>query len=935
MSKVDELADRFLNRGSKEREVTVTELVKHFEKFVCADTPVFRNIQNFLDGNVLSGDMKAVKITDSVSGIEYGYYDGSPSDIFFILMELLAEYDQIKIVVDSEEMLKLDPLLYHPLYTWDINGGESGPWVYSPKSLVIPNDFTLEEIEELIQKVNMEDDPVVILPVKEEFDANEISELYGEQNVKIFSPSKVREKISVPGFENIPKSKIAYVSELLNGNENKSLKAFIDALESKKNNPKQASSDGDTILSEYYKLILEIYYRLSSKIKENTYLYVDLVKGVKIGDNKQFGDFGLSTMLEILAVVSVFKNIEIIFPDNFDPSLEQIFVNAICEINSGIVGSLPNRLVRVLKMRDALMSPMSVLVEDNILLNTKYYKGSLLGVRGNADCYVIPLRRLYSSIESRNFGKVGVLLSTVKKTSELQFTDSSKIHESDCVHLVDPSFFKSDENESESERFQDYKDYDTLRKKIIENETADDTPFQFPRDFSGTSESSFREVKFSEKSLQESRIIFEDSLLSLIESGYIDIDGYNRASAVKDEDVQLRLTDWICNPDEKAVDVVRQFARDLFPANSFEQEPNEELMVRRLLGIDFNSNVKSSELSSNKNVMKFSNKVCQKQIEIDGAFRSIRRLESSTHEQIEFYSALCLILSQYLSKELRPDGKRYNYITINDIMLGVKDLKDGKKELYIVFYPMRETYPCWVNNGDAISVKNAKLGIVFPNNLSIDSDSEIIKNFMESVISETKTVLKNGNVSFYVNKDFIDFEIFMKALLQYDDNGVFNEEEDDIRVSVYNDPEYRNFLINKLKKSVEWENKDKQQLLTLYFFATKYVSCKIKCLNELYEQGSMSLSDKISFDDLPSVMEWNTANYYNAIGSRNLDELNEIIPVNKSIDLCRVINPFGGVLRDDTANPGNFTQEFENLKFLCMPKVGNNGTRQPINGEFK
>lgn len=933
MSKVDELADRFLNRGSKEREVTVTELVEHFRKFACAGTLVFGRIQDFLDGNILDWDMKAVKITDRVSGIEYGYYDGSPSDIFFILMELLAEYDQLKIVVDSEEMLKLDPLLYHPLYTWDINGGESGPWVYRPKSLVIPNDFTLEDIEKLIRKVNMENDPVVILPVKEEFDANEISELYGEQNVKIFSPSKVREKISVSGFENIPKSKIAYVSELLNGNENKSLKAFIDALESKKNNPKQASSEGDTILSEYYKLILEIYYRISSKIKENTYLYVDLVKGVKIGDNKQFGDFGLSTMLEILAVVSVFKNVEIIFPDHFDSSLEQIFVNAICEINSGIVGSLPNRLVRVLKMREALKSPMSVLVEDNILLNTKYYKGSLLGVRGNADCYVIPLRRLYPSIESRNFGKVGVLLSTVKKTSELQFTDSSKIYESECVHLMDPAFIKYDENESE--RFQDYKYYDTLRKKIIENETADDTPFKFPRDFSGTSESSFREVKFSEKSLQESRIIFEDSLLSQIESGYIDIDGYKRDFEVEDECVQLRLTDWICNPNEEAVNVVRQFARDLFPANSFEQEPNEELMVRRLLGIDFNSNVKSSDLSSNKNVMKFSNKVCQKQIEIDGAFRSIRRLESSTHEQIEFYSALCLILSQYLSKELRPDGKRYNYITINDIMLGVKDLEDGKKELYIVFYPMRETYPCWVNNGSVMSVKNTELGLVFPNNLSIDNDSEIIKNFITSVISETKTVLKNGNVSFYVNKDFIDFEIFMKALLQYDDNEVFNEEEDNVRVSVYKDPRYRNVLINELKKSVEWENKDKQQLLTLYFFATKYVSCKIKCLNELCEQGSINLSDKISFDDLPSVMEWNTANYYNAIGSRNLDELNDIIPVKKSIDLCRVINPFGGVLRDDTANPGNFTQEFENLKFLCMPKVGNNGTRQPINGEFK
>lgn len=927
MSRVEDLAEKFLSKGSNRREVKITELVKHFEKFECAGTPVFSNIGAFVNGKVATGDGKEVKIKDTVTNVEYGYYDRSTSDILFIIMELLAEYDELDIVVDDVAKLKEDPDLYYPLYTWDLNGGgENGPWVYRPESLVIPNDFTLEEIKELIQKVNMEDNPKVIIPVKEEYDANEISEFYGDQNVIIFSPSKVREKIVIPGFENIPKKEIACVSEMLDGNENNLLKAFISSLEDKLRSPKQADVDRDSLLTNYYKIILEIYYRISSGIKDIKYLYVDLV-------NKQFGASGLNTMLEILAVISVFKNVEIIFPEKFDSSLEQTFVNAICEINSGIVGSLPNRVVRALKMREALMSPMSVLIEDKILLNTKYYKGSLLGVRGNADCYVIPLRKLYTSIESRNFGTVGVLLSTVKKTSELQFTNSSSVSESECVHLVDPTFFNGEEG-SQSIRFQNYGEYAALRKDIISKESEDNTPFPFPKDFSGTRENSFREVVFNEKKLQESRIIFEDSLLSQIEYGLIDIDGYERSSEEEDTSSKLRLTDWICNPNKEAVEAVRKFARDLFPSNSFEQEPNEELMVRRLLGIDLNSD-KSPDFSSNKTITNFSHEVGQKQIEVDGAYRSIGRLKSSTHEQIEFYSALCSILSKYLSKELRPDGKRYNYVTVNDLMLGVKDLEGGGKELYIVFYPMRETYPCWINKGAAISVKNAELGIVFPNNLSINPDSKIIDNLMKAVISETKSALKDGSVSFFVDKDFIDFEIFMEALSKYDDTMVFSSDPNIVRVSVYNESEPRKALIDVLKESVEWEDKEKQQLLTLYFFATKYVGCKIKCLNELYEQKSMKLPGNISFEDLPSVMEWNTASYYNAIGSRNLDELNDIIPVSKSIDLCRVINPFGGVLRDDAVNPGKFTEGFEILKFLCMHKVGNNGTRQPINGEFK
>lgn len=405
--------------------------------------------------------------------------------------------------------------------------------------------------------------------------------------------------------------------------------------------------------------------------------------------------------------------------------------------------------------------------------------------------------------------------------------------------------------------------------------------------------------------------VLVSDMLDYLDSGEISFEGGNG---------KLVLHDWILNPTVEAIDVVKNYLNSIFTLPNSEQEEsynseNFQNLLIKILG--FSS---EDEIDSIYDVTEWSTDVTSVVHNTDGATMSKSTFASTNYEHSEFYNSVCEMITSVLASS--SESQEYKYVTIHDLMLATANI-DGQEKIFVAYCPMKPEMLWYVNETGEFpcnTIEKGNMSCLTSNLVNLGSNDNELRFFFESINNMYSAQFDPIN-------DLRDDDPY--RVIAYDQlSKIFNFVSD----------KSGGFDLNSLSESdsvfdlYKYFSEDELEFckkLALWFISTKFIgfNCSIPTLFPVKDSELPISRSVYKF----STLQYLYSNYYDVLGYENLEELENIISPQKHLKYCRVVSPYGGILRSEafmlnpelgrvfctTPNPGVFdSYQYVNSRFI-------------------
>ena len=375
------------------------------------------------------------------------------------------------------------------------------------------------------------------------------------------------------------------------------------------------------------------------------------------------------------------------------------------------------------------------------------------------------------------------------------------------------------------------------------------------------------------------------------------------------DEAKVVLHDWILNPSLESLEIVKKYLPIIIDAPNWEGNLEYEdftNLLHKILGFKDEEEYTKIFQCAEWSDIEVPTTTSESGISISkGSFKSVN------YEKTEFYQGVCEMITSVLANESID-----RYVTIHDIMLATIE-QDGFTNLYIMYCPLNPEV-LWVSseNGgiedgeggevsDLYSVERDRL-IGIPDTLLIFNDSEE-SAYLESNVDRMYYFDTSdfGDLEKDTDKSELDKHKALDAKFRIDNSELMKKllnPEDFDRLEIQKAISEVMIAPNILDVSyIPEEYRDNYRKLCLWYISTMFLGFN-STIPTIFQLGDKSIGSK---DYGMTVMQYLYCDYYNVIGSENLEELATIISPDKHLKYARVINPFGGILRDGNifANP--------------------------------
>lgn len=404
----------------------------------------------------------------------------------------------------------------------------------------------------------------------------------------------------------------------------------------------------------------------------------------------------------------------------------------------------------------------------------------------------------------------------------------------------------------------------------------------------------------------------KDTMLNYLSSGDICFEG---------GDGKLVLHDWILNPSRESIEVISEYLNNIFAIPNSDSEIRDtdySILLRKVLGFDSLSN-----FSSIYDTEEWNTGVTSSSSDFNGEIISKSRFSSYNYEKSEFYSSVCEIISSVLHNQ-EDNNSGYNYVTIHDLMLATAEV-GGKTEVYIVYCPLNPEimwYVCETGSISSYTLETDKLSGIPDSLINIGSErNEVLSHYLENLNTLINCDYEAVN---YLKSD--EDKLTACDYISKIENSEFSISEGaNLMKLVTEIADSHNIL--EVKTYLSEKDIELYRKLCLWFISTKFVGFNSEIPNEYPTNGSTYSSEEYGITTLSYLY----GDYYNVIGYENLNELESIISPEKHLKYCRIINPYGGVLRSGgillapemnrvfctTGGPGkSYKYQYTNSRFI-------------------
>lgn len=854
------------------------------------------------------GDMLKAKITsfttssgDKVklcyeSGAEY-FCNSNIIDIFELAIAVLST-EKLLVCIDDLE----DTLFKYLKDTIPsvFENSDSIPEFYET-TLVIPSEFSESDCEEYLSKVLWGRINKLIVPGNVKLNSvlsyiqNNNMVIHCKETFVQLTDSMKKE------LDSVQKDCVFNFSEVFDEYKDRleNLQSVFSELSQQDKTSRLTGPSSLNVVSGRYDLIVKMYHTLSIKASGVTHLLVSV---------NTTNPFVLEIIGSICATYSYFNNVKIIVDEKH--AIYPKIVSMIQDISRGDMLSPYVSLQRINNIR-----------KDVDLLNDSMLRGVLrngdrrnpvvslpLKITNDAPCYLFPLNMFiaYSgdkkmSSESSQ-GRYKILTLPQQKVIDIHIKECTldNIPEYEGVKLVLPDDYTSKES--------------LFNSNMIEH-------LQY-------------ELKDTLVNDEKFRKSYASIILEYLKKGDIGFEGSG---------AKLELHDWILNPSLKALDVIKDYLPVAMDSPNWDSSlDNREFgnLYHKILGFQNEEEYRYLYKPGDWDDTEVADSSVQ-----DGIVVSRGTFKSLNYEKEEFYASVCEMITSILVNESDCLGNTigYKYVSLHDLLLATME-KDGVKQVYVLYCPSNSKM-LWLSteNGDLASIleeSDDTLEIFSVEKDTLSGISDSLLNFSD--VREMASYVGHNidNLLDFDTKDFNSLE------LEVDKHRVldvkFNIQESEIYELSYSEDD-----------SGESEEKLKQKVLNICkannvldvsYIPSEYrdLYCKT-CLWNISTRFigfPSNIPEVFSFEEESGIV--NTSDYgitilqylysdnYNVIGYQNLEELATIVSPEKHLKFARVINPFGGIMRD-----GNLLSLPNKSKLFCTTgEPGSANLYQYINSRF-
>lgn len=855
-----ELLDRYcsLDRTSCEKEVlSFSELMQMFNKFEINSKKVGDELLS--RGSVVN-DTQEKKFKVIYDGrVEY-YVDPNLRDIIDLCLWVLADGKLLECsdTHDSklfEYMRDSIPGLF---------GYESECRKYFTSVLVIPDDFDIDNQDCLsyIDKIFWGSIDKVVIPGSVDVETlvniledRKISVQYKAKINIAFLSKDLKEEIDMVGGM----SKVYDINNLYEHFQDEldllyeSLIRF-NAIDS---STLYTGSDSLKVIENRYALAVKLYDYLDKDTKNFNYILIRLENNNPL----------ILTLIGSLCAVLCYFNSKKPIVD-LDSAIANHFQDMVIQVTRGDILSPYNSLRRLTKISEAIEQSLPSIYKSVLRKGDRRNPvNSLpLGLVNREQCYLFPLTMFLSYIGDKKLrcstGSDDLKILSLPKDKDIPLVisectlDNITVHEGVKLKLSDS----------------EYSTTKLFNGKMIEHikDTSDGTLLE--------------DIKFKKD--------YVSDIFAHIGSNDIGFEGSG---------AKLTLHDWILNPTLSSLEVVENYLHNIIKAPNLNVNLEEDFstLLHKILGFS-----NEEEYSEVFRCVEWDDGLTAKTSVVNGVAISKSSFKSINYAKSEFYQAICEMITSVLASE----GIN-RYVTIHDILLGTMEI-DGSTQLYIFYCPVNPEV-IWLSseNGEFESYEDSESNKILsiekdwlcgiPDSMLIEYKSELLGRVYENsfMLSEFDTS-DFDNLKKNTDSSVLDRYLTLNAKFRL----LSDETLSDITLNDNISEEVQTQLIEKISESpnildvsfIPNDAIDNYKKSCIWFIVTKFIgfNCNIPTLFELEEKTVGSQEYGLT------VMQYLYSDYYNIIGSEHLEELATIVSPDKHLKYARVINPFGGVLRD-------------------------------------